>query len=100
MYDAWCRTTSNPLPLLLIGLPPSEPIRTAYEASPYKSDIHLISNADNKIVNMAYSAATVFLFPSKAEGFGWPVAEAMCSGCPVITTDEAPMTEVAGGAGF
>jgi glycosyltransferase involved in cell wall biosynthesis len=40
------------------------------------------------------------LFPSLAEGFGWPIAEAMASGCLVITTNEAPMIEVAGAAGF
>lgn len=100
IYDEWRKITSTPLPLLLIGLEPSESIRATYKASPYKHDIHFISNADNKMVNMAYSAATVFLFPSKAEGFGWPIAEAMASGCPVVTTDEAPMTEVAGNAGF
>ncbi|HTF16469.1 MAG TPA: glycosyltransferase [Chryseolinea sp.] len=100
IYDAWRRITSTPLPLLLIGLRPSADIQAVYEASPYKGDIHFISDADNKIVNVAYSAATVFLFPSKAEGFGWPIAEAMASGCPVVTTDEAPMTEVAGAAGF
>jgi glycosyltransferase involved in cell wall biosynthesis len=100
IYDAWRRITREPLPLLLIGLPPSPAIRAIYDASPYKSDIHFVSDADNKIVNVTYSAATVFLFPSKAEGFGWPIAEAMASGCPVITTDEAPMTEVAGNAGF
>ncbi len=32
------------------------------------------------------------------EGFGWPIAEAMASGCPVITTDNAPMNEVGGNA--
>jgi len=42
----------------------------------------------------------VLLFPSLAEGFGWPIAEAMASGCPVITTGEAPMTEVGGDAAF
>jgi glycosyltransferase involved in cell wall biosynthesis len=38
------------------------------------------------------------LFPSLAEGFGWPLIEAQACGCPVITTDEAPMNEVAGQA--
>jgi glycosyltransferase involved in cell wall biosynthesis len=40
----------------------------------------------------------VLLFPSLAEGFGWPIAEAMACGCPVLTTGEAPMTEVGGDA--
>src|SRR5690606_7438514 len=34
------------------------------------------------------------------EGFGWPILEAMASGCPVITTGEAPMSEVGGKAAF
>ena len=38
----------------------------------------------------------MLLFQSHAEGFGWPIAEALACGCPVITTDEAPMTEVGG----
>jgi glycosyltransferase involved in cell wall biosynthesis len=38
------------------------------------------------------------LFPSLAEGFGWPIVEAMACGCPVLTTGEAPMTEVGGEA--
>jgi glycosyltransferase involved in cell wall biosynthesis len=100
IYDAWRKVAGNPLPLLLIGLPPSREILDTYNKSPYKGDIHFITNASDAILNYAYSAATVFLFPSKAEGFGWPIAEAMSAGCPVLTTDEAPMTEVGGDAGF
>ena len=40
------------------------------------------------------AGARVLLFPSIEEGFGWPLAEAQASGCPVITTDAAPMREV------
>lgn len=100
MFSSWRKISSIPLPLLLIGLPPSKDVRQAARQSGFESDIHFITNAPDEIVNYAYSGATVFLFPSKAEGFGWPVAEAMASGCPVITTNEAPMTEVAGTAAF
>ena len=31
------------------------------------------------------------------EGFGLPIIEAQASGCPVFTSDRAPMTEVGGG---
>ena len=45
-----------------------------------------------------YSRAEALLFPSLAEGFGWPIAEAQACGCPVVTTGRAPMTEVGGDA--
>ncbi|HUF77771.1 MAG TPA: glycosyltransferase family 1 protein [Thermoanaerobaculia bacterium] len=45
-----------------------------------------------------YRAATVFVYPSFYEGFGMPVAEAMASGVPVITSDRSSLPEVAGEA--
>ncbi len=45
-----------------------------------------------------YSKATIFVFPSLYEGFGFPVLEAMACGCPVITTDKTSLPEVARGA--
>lgn len=45
-----------------------------------------------------YSLAEGLLFPSLAEGFGWPIAEAQACGCAVFTTGRAPMTEVGGEA--
>jgi glycosyltransferase involved in cell wall biosynthesis len=45
-----------------------------------------------------YSSATALIFPSLAEGFGWPVIEAQACGCPVFASNRAPMTEVGGAA--
>ncbi len=49
----------------------------------------------NQLLNAFYSKAEYLIFPSLEEGFGWPVIEAMASGCRVITTEKAPMSEVA-----
>lgn len=45
-----------------------------------------------------YRAATVFCYPSLAEGFGLPVLEAMQVGTPVITSRTSSLPEVGGGA--
>ncbi len=45
-----------------------------------------------------YSHAAAFLFPSHYEGFGLPLLEAMACGTPVITSRDAALVEVAGGA--
>ena len=100
LYNAWRSTSNHQLPLVLIGEKPSQSLLQAYDLSPFKNDIHFLAGVVDENVRLAYSGATVFVFPSLAEGFGWPIAEAMASGCPVITTNQAPMTEVAGNAGF
>jgi glycosyltransferase involved in cell wall biosynthesis len=45
-----------------------------------------------------YSGARLFAYPSKYEGFGLPVLEAMSCGTPVVTTNVSSMPEVAGDA--
>lgn len=45
-----------------------------------------------------YRRTTALIFPSLAEGFGLPVAEAMACGAPVLTSKVSSMPEVAGSA--
>lgn len=52
----------------------------------------------NEQLRGLYSRAEALLFPSLAEGFGWPIAEAQACGCPVVTTGRPPMSEVGGNA--
>jgi glycosyltransferase involved in cell wall biosynthesis len=51
---------------------------------------------ENKELEALYNCATAFLFPSRFEGFGWPIIEAQACGCPVVCSSAGPMTEVAG----
>lgn len=100
IYEAWRTKSEGNLPLLMVGKMPGKELRDYSDQSVFKTDIHWLTDMNDEQVRMVYAGARVFLFPSLAEGFGWPIAEAMASGCPVITTNEAPMTEVAGDAGF
>jgi glycosyltransferase involved in cell wall biosynthesis len=45
-----------------------------------------------------YSRAAALVFASLIEGFGMPVLEAFTAGCPVITSNEGALAEVAGDA--
>jgi glycosyltransferase involved in cell wall biosynthesis len=100
IYEAWRSHNNIKIPLLMIGKEPSGDLLELTQQSIFKTDIHWFSNMNDEQVRLCYTGGLVFIFPSLAEGFGWPIAEAMASGCPVITTNLAPMTEVAGDAAF
>jgi alpha-1,3-rhamnosyl/mannosyltransferase len=44
------------------------------------------------------AGATVFVYPSLYEGFGFPVAQAMAAGVPVLTSNLSSLPEIAAGA--
>jgi glycosyltransferase involved in cell wall biosynthesis len=53
--------------------------------------------SDERLASL-YAGASVFAFPSRYEGFGLPVLEAMSYGAPVVASDAPAVTEVAGDA--
>ena len=98
LYAHYVSQVENPLPLWCIGPKPSGAIAQQIERIPAAGRVTFFQNLDNATLQAAYAHARVFLFPSFAEGFGWPLIEAQACGCPVLTTDDPPMNEVAGAA--
>ncbi len=49
-------------------------------------------------LSLVYSGAVALIYPSRYEGFGLPILEAMQSDCPVITCQNSSIPEVAGSA--
>jgi glycosyltransferase involved in cell wall biosynthesis len=100
IYDQWAKDFTANVPLILVGETPSQELIAFKEQSIVSKSIFFITNIDDFQLQQFYQGASVMLFPSLYEGFGWPIVEAMASGSLVITTDEDPMKEVASGAGF
>lgn len=57
-----------------------------------------LGRIDDAVLWALYRHATVFAFPSRHEGFGLPVVEAMSQGAAVVASDIEVMREVAGDA--
>ena len=98
IYQCLVATHLHSPALWMIGPKPTDSLLKLAEAIPHPGKVYFLSDLANEQVNAAYAHARALLFPSLEEGFGWPIVEAMASGCPVITTDTAPMNEIAGGA--
>ena len=71
-----------------------------FESSPYKDKIKFIGSIDQEDKSTLYSLASLFVYPSFYEGFGFAVVEAMACGVPVITSNRSSLPEVAGQAAY
>jgi glycosyltransferase involved in cell wall biosynthesis len=96
IYAQYAANQADPLPLWLVGVPQTDAVREALANVPTQGQVHFLYGIDHALLQAAYSLSRAFLFPSLAEGFGWPIVEAQACGCPVITTDDAPMNEIGG----
>lgn len=68
--------------------------------SPHKDCIQVIHFVEDEDKAYVYNLASLFVYPSFFEGFGFPPLEAMKCGVPVITSNNSSLPEVAGNAGI
>lgn len=76
----------------------TEQIQTALKDSSYIDDIIFMGFVDDAGRDWLYKNALAFVFPSRYEGFGLPVLEALIHGCPVISYLNGATLEAAGNA--
>jgi glycosyltransferase involved in cell wall biosynthesis len=62
--------------------------------------VRFIGPVDEADKPAVYRMAKCFVFPSRYEGFGLPVLEAMACGTPVVAADSSSVPEITGDAAF
>lgn len=101
--------TELDIPIVMVG---KSLVSEDYDKNnPWNNDLNRINElarSNEKIIRVGflpseelvqiYNLATVFVMPSLYEGFGLPILEAMACDCPVITSKEGSLEEVAGNA--
>ena len=80
--------------LVMIGAPPTPALRSlAHELGIVEMLAWIVDAGDAEVAGW-YARASVLVFPSLYEGFGWPVLEAMAAGLPVVVSDRGSLPEV------
>ena len=76
----------------------SKKIYREREESKFKDDIKFLGYIDPEDKVYLYNLASVFVYPSFYEGFGFPPLEAMACGLPVVASFASSLPEVVGDA--
>ena len=95
LLDAFRRPPLKPLKLVLVGAGRAELEEARLEIAP---DVMLLGKVSDGQLAALYRSAVCIAFPSRAEGFGLPPAEAMSLGCPAVVAPAGAIAEVCGDA--
>lgn len=87
------------LRLVMAGAPPDDALLQRLDDLNINRDqVTFLPYPDDIALANLYSQASILLFPSYYEGFGWPPLEAMAFGCPVVCSNAGSLSEVVGDA--
>ena len=86
--------------LVLAGQQASASVFGAQQLGAIPARVHFTGYVAEEHLAGLYSGASLFLFPSLAEGFGLPLLEAMSCGLRAITSNTSSLPEVGGDAAF
>jgi glycosyltransferase involved in cell wall biosynthesis len=87
-----------PLVVIWAHLRLREAVTRQVEDLGLRGRVLLLRDVPDRDMPVLYNQARLFIFPSRQEGFGLPLLEAMASGTPVVAADNSSLPEVAGDA--
>lgn len=90
------------LQLVVVGLGgrAEEDIKKFISENNLSKRVHILGWVNNTILSTLYKFAEVFIFPSKYEGFGFPIVEALYFKKPIVSSNAFSLKEVVGDAGI
>lgn len=74
----------------------AEKVRKEAETLDVSHRLHLLSGVSNNELNVIYKNAELFVYPSRYEGFGIPIIEAIFSGLAVVASTGSCLEEAGG----
>lgn len=94
------RRGARPWPLVIAGQLSwgTEELRKLWLDLGLQRQVVFLGAVDDAELPAIYRGAGAFCFPSVAEGFGLPVAEAMAAGVPTLVSNSGALAETGGGA--
>ncbi|GCD20434.1 glycosyltransferase family 4 protein [Cellulomonas algicola] len=95
--DAFARVEDPDVRLVVVGRDDFEDPATLARLAAEPRAVHLSDVPQDELWEL-YRHATVFLFPSRGEGWGIPVLEALAVGTPVVASDATAIPEAGGAA--
>jgi glycosyltransferase involved in cell wall biosynthesis len=78
----------------------SRAVFSQVEALGLNQRVRFTGYVDQHDLPLVYNLASLFVYPTRYEGFGLPVLEALACGTPVITTNASSLPEIVGDAGI
>lgn len=84
------------LKLVMAGGPPDSSLQLMIQELKLSEKISFVPHPDDQTLSQLYLSASLLLFPSYYEGFGWPPLEAMAFGCPVVCSNAGSLPEIVG----